>query len=114
MWAKTPRLDASLMNSGFRAWIRTITGQAASRTICDQFERVLRALAEPDERDVGSLSCGHGGHVLDLDLAGDHFMSEFDHDRRDEREAVLAFVGDQDAQMLGVAVVHDRFYRDRV
>ena len=83
-----------------------------SDDLIDQLERVLRALAEPDERDVGSLSCRHGGHVFDLDLAGDHLVSELDHGRRDEREAVLAFVGDQDAQMLGVPVAHKRFYPD--
>ena len=33
MCANTPRLDASLMNPGSRAWRRTITGQAASCTI---------------------------------------------------------------------------------
>ena len=64
-------------------------------------ERVLGALAEPDERDVRSLSGGHGADVFDLDLARDHLVSERDHDRGDEREAVLALVGDQDAQMVG-------------
>ena len=81
-----------------------------SDDLVDQLECVLRALAEPDERDVGSLSGGHGGHVFDLDLAGDHLVSERDHGRRDEREPVLALVGDQDAQMLGVPVAHERFY----
>ena len=85
-----------------------------SDDLVDQFECVLRALTEPDERDVGSLSCCHGGHVFDVDLAGDHLVSERDHGRRDEREAVLALVGDQDAQMLGVPVTHGRFYADRV
>jgi hypothetical protein len=33
MCAKTPRLEASLMKSGSRAWRRAITGQAASCTI---------------------------------------------------------------------------------
>ena len=80
-----------------------------SDDLVDQFERVLRALAEPDERDVGSLSGGYGGDVFDLDLAGDHLVSERDHGGGDEREAVLALVGDQDAQVLGVPVAHERF-----
>ena len=61
----------------------------------DQFQGVLRALAEPDECDVGSLPGRDGGYVVDLDLAGDHFVSERDHGRGDERETVLALVGDQ-------------------
>ena len=67
---------------------------------------MLRALAEADERDVGPLACGHGADVLHLDLARDHLVSQGDHDRGDEREAILALVGDQNAQMVGLAVVH--------
>jgi hypothetical protein len=33
MWANTPRLDASSTNLWSGEWSRTITGQAASRTI---------------------------------------------------------------------------------
>jgi hypothetical protein len=35
-------------------------------------------------------------------------MAEADDDRCDEGQAVLALVGDQDAQMLGLAVAHRR------
>ena len=80
--------------------------------LLDQVERVLRALSEPDERDVGSLSGGHGADVRDVDLARDHLVSEGDHDRGDEREAILALVGDQDPQMFGLAVTHQRPERD--
>ena len=72
----------------------------------DQIERVLRALAEPDERDVGSLPGGHRADVLDLDLARDHLVPEGDHDRGDKREPILALVGDQDAQVLALTGRH--------
>jgi hypothetical protein len=41
---------------------------------------------------------------------GDHLVSQRGHDRCDESEAMLALVGDQDAQM----VAHDRLRRDQV
>ena len=72
----------------------------------DQAEGVIRALAEPDERDVGSLAGGHRADVLDLDLPGDHLVSQRRDDRGDESKAILALVGDQHAQMLGFAVAH--------
>jgi hypothetical protein len=65
---------------------------------------VFRALSESDERDVGSFPAGHGSDVFDFDLAGDDLVAERDDNRRYRREAVLALVGDQDAQMLGLAV----------
>jgi hypothetical protein len=42
----------------------------------DERECVLGALAEPDEGDVGALTGRNRPDVLDVDLAGDHFMSE--------------------------------------
>jgi hypothetical protein len=105
MWAKTPRLDASLTKSGSGAWSRTITGQAASLTI---FERVRGGWPEPDERDVGSFAGGHGTDVLDVDLARDHLVPEGHDERRDQRQTVLALVGDQHAQMLGLTVAHSQ------
>ena len=72
--------------------------------LVDQVERVFRALSESDERDVGSFPAGHGSDVFDFDLAGDDLVAERDDNRRYRREAVLALVGDQDAQMLGLAV----------
>jgi hypothetical protein len=68
---------------------------------------MLRAVAEADERDVGSLASGHGSHVLDLDLARDHLVAQRGHDRGDDGQAILALVRDEDPQMLGVAVVHE-------
>jgi len=60
-----------------------------SHGLVDQFERMLRALAEPAERDVWSLAGGHSAYVFDLDLAGDHLVSRRGHDRCDESEAIL-------------------------
>ena len=107
IWAKTPRFDASLMNFGSRR-VEQDDHRAGrlAHDLLDQAQRVLRALAEPDERDVGSLPGGRGSDVRDLDLARDHLVSEGRHDRGDEREAILALVGDQDAQMFGFAVAH--------
>jgi hypothetical protein len=104
MWAKTPRLDASLMKWGSRACRSTMTGQAASRAILSI--SVIGALAESDEGDVGALAGGDGADVGDVDLSRDHLVSQRDDDRRDEGETVFAFVRDQDAQMLGVAFTH--------
>jgi len=72
----------------------------------DEAERVLGALAEPNERHVWTLAGGYGSHVGDLDLARDHLVTERGHERRNERKAILALVGDEDAQMLDRAMVH--------
>ena len=88
----------------------TITGQAASWTIFSiRLERVIRALAEPDERHVGALSRRDLADVLDLDLARDHLMPEGGDDRCDERQAILPLVRDEDAQMLGLATAHGTY-----
>ena len=42
-----------------------------------------------------------------LDLACDYLVAERRDDRGDEREPIVAFVGDQHAQMCGLAVAHD-------
>ena len=43
------------------------------------------------------------------DLARDHFVTERGDNRRDEGQAILALVRDQNAQMFGLAVAHSRF-----
>ena len=107
MWAKTPRLDASLTKSGIgRVEQDDHRAGRLLDDLLDQAERVLGALPEPDERDVGSLPGGDGADVLDVDLARDHLVPQRDDDRRDESQAILALVGDQHAQMLGLAVAH--------
>src|SRR5687767_11624186 len=74
--------------------------------LLDQAERVLRAVAEPDECNVGSFPRRHGTDVLHLDLARDDLMTESRNDRSHERQAILALVRDQDTQMLRFAVTH--------
>ena len=76
--------------------------------LVDQGEGVLRALAEADQRDIGSLPGGHGSDVRDVDLAGDHLVPELRDHRRDERQPILALVGDQHPEMLGLAIAHRR------
>jgi hypothetical protein len=44
----------------------------------------------------------HGADVFHVDLAGDDLVAQGRDDRRDQREPVLALVGDQDSQMLGL------------
>jgi hypothetical protein len=67
----------------------------------DQIQRMLGAVSESDESDIGPFASRHRSDVLNVDLTGDDLVAERGDDRRDEREAVLALVGDQDAQMLG-------------
>ena len=74
--------------------------------LLDQTERVLRALAEPDERDVRTLLRGHGADELDVDLTRDHLVPERGDDLRNELQAILALVRDQYPQMFGLAVAH--------
>ena len=49
----------------------------------DQLERVLGAQTQADEGYVGPLSLGRGTHFLDVDLAGDHVVTEPRHDLRE-------------------------------
>ncbi len=69
--------------------------RSLTHDLVDQLERMLRARPESDERDVGPLSRGDWPDVRDVDLPRDHLVSECDDDRRDERETILALVGDQ-------------------
>ena len=78
--------------------------------LLDQVKRVLGALAEADEGDVRPLPRRHRSDVLHLDLARDHLVPERGDDRRDEGQAILALVRDQNAQMLGLAVAHLRLH----
>ena len=65
--------------------------------LVDQFECVVGALAEPNKRNIGALSRGRRADILDLDLAGDHLMTEAHDDRSNKRQTVFALIGDQDA-----------------
>jgi len=72
----------------------------------DQAERVLGAFAEPDERHVRALAGGDGSYLCDLDLVRDHLVAERRDHRGNERKAIPALVGDEDAQVLDRAIVH--------
>jgi hypothetical protein len=76
--------------------------------LLDQVESVLGALAETNEGNVRPFPRGHGSDVLHFDLACDHLVAESSDDRRDESQAIPAFVSDQNAQMLRLAVAHVR------
>jgi len=70
--------------------------------LVDQVKRVRGARAEPDQRNIGPFSGSDGANVLNLDLSGYYLVPERNDDWRDEREAILALVGDEDAQMASV------------
>jgi hypothetical protein len=61
---------------------------------------VLGALAQSDESDVGAFASGHRSDVLHVDLPGDDLVAEGGDDGSDEREPILALIGDQDAEMI--------------
>jgi hypothetical protein len=56
----------------------------------------MGALSETYERDVGTLPGGRWADIRDVDLPRDHLVSEPYDDWSDERQAILALVGDQD------------------
>ena len=64
------------------------------------------AVPEAHERDIGTLPCSDGPDVLDVDLASDYLMAKGDNYRRHQGQAVLPFVRDQNAQMLGLTMTH--------
>src|SRR3954454_3753936 len=104
-----PRFDASLTKAGSGAWMRRITGHGGlMHDLVDQGKGMLRALSETDQGDIRPLLGGHGSDVHDVDLAGDYLMPEVRDDRRDECQPILALIGDQNLEMLGLAVAHRR------
>ena len=64
----------------------------------DQLERMLGAQPKTDERDVGVLPRSHRADLLDVDLAGDHLVTETSHDLGEQLEPVPSLVRDQDAE----------------
>ena len=114
MYAKMPRFDASLTNSGSGAWMSTITGQADSCTIFSiRLQGVIGARAKPDQGDVGPLPRGDRSDVVDVDLTRDHLVPEGGDDGCDEGQPISALVGDQHPEMLSIPIAH-RFRRRRV
>ena len=67
---------------------------------------MVGALAESDERDVGTFSRSCRPDVLDIDLASDHLMPECGDDRREQRQAIPSLVRDQNAQMVCFSITH--------
>jgi len=74
--------------------------------LVDQGEGVLRALSETDERDVRPLSRGSRTHFGDVDLVCDYLVPQPHDDGRNEGQAILTLVRDQDAQVLCLAGAH--------
>jgi hypothetical protein len=64
----------------------------------DQAQRVLAALAEPDERHIRLLADRQCAHAGDVDRACDHRMPERDDDRRYEQDALLPLVCEKHSQ----------------
>jgi hypothetical protein len=68
----------------------------------DQLQRMRRAFPQPDQGDVRVLPGRHDADFLDVDLAGDHVVTEPVHHLREKLQAVAPLVRDEDAKMLGV------------
>jgi hypothetical protein len=66
--------------------------------LLDQLERMLRVLAETDERHIGLFSRRYRPNLSDLDLGSDYFVPEVGDKVFDLRQAILALVGDQHTQ----------------
>ncbi len=94
-----PRFAASFTNSGSsRLEDRDHGAFRLLHDARDQVERVLGALAQADERDVGHRLGGGGRDLGDLELARDHVMAHRGHQAGGDLEAFLSLVGDQDAK----------------
>ncbi len=72
--------------------------------LLDQVESVLGAFAETDEGYVRPFPRRYGSDVLHFDLSRDHLVTESGDDRRDDSQAILSLVRDQNTQMIGLAV----------
>ena len=67
---------------------------------------MVRALTQPDQRDIGTLPRRDGADLAHVDLAGDHLVPEGGHYGRDEGEPIAPLVGDQHAKMVCLAIAH--------
>jgi hypothetical protein len=79
--------------------------------LLDQLERMLRALAETDERDIRLLARGYRSDLADLDLRSDHLVPEAGDKGCDVGEAILALVGDEHPETSQVTGVSGRIQR---
>ena len=107
MWAKTPRLDASLMNPGRARGAGRSPGRRLPARSCRSAPSACSELSPSPTSATSGAPWRSQADVRDVDLARDHLVAEPHDDRSDERQAVLALVGDQDAQMFGLAGAHD-------
>ena len=69
--------------------------------LLDQLERVLGRETEPDERDIGPFSRGHGTDLVDVDLARDHDVPKPGDDLGEQVQPVAPLVRNQDTQVPG-------------
>ena len=67
---------------------------------------MLGGEAEPDERDVGVFSRGDRPDFPNVDLGGDHLVTESGDDLGEQLEPVATLVGDQDAEVLDPVLGH--------
>ena len=67
---------------------------------------MVGALAETDQRDVGTFSSSCRSDVLDIDLASDDLVPECGNDRREQRQTVPPLVRDQNAEVFCFAITH--------
>jgi hypothetical protein len=72
--------------------------------LLDQLQRMLRALAEADERNVWVLARCHRPHLAHLDLRDEHLVPEPGDDGRDIGKTILALVGDEHPKPFHVHV----------
>jgi len=70
--------------------------------LLDQFERVLGALAEPDERDVGMFLAGQLDDLLDVQFLPDDLVAERAGDLGDGLGPLGALVGDEYVQQRAI------------
>ena len=68
----------------------------------DVVEGVLGALAQADERNIGSLLPGQLAHLFDIELTSDDCVAHLDHDTRQKLETLGAFVRDQNTEVLAL------------
>jgi len=72
--------------------------------LLDQLQRMLRALAEADERNVWVLTRGHCPDLAHLDLRDEHLVPKPSDDGRDSGKTILALVGDEHPKPFHVHV----------
>jgi hypothetical protein len=80
--------------------------RSVSDDLRDRLERVLRARAEPDERDVWVLASGRRPDVPDVDLACNHLVAEPGDHLGELLEPIPPLVRDQHPKMWSLVARH--------